>query len=219
MAENTASGFSADADKHLLAENARANPKLLKEVVDALAGEDRRSRQVAASVVHEVAQNDPAQLKDFAPQLADALHRPESQTRWEVLGVFEDLIPVDARLVDKALAGAETALHDEESGVVRLAAFRLLTTYGATTAHRSERVWPLIDEAIRCYHGDPEFPAMLSGVYRMVAGGAADAVKHAAAERMAFDAENAKGLLKRRATRIVECAPKKGRKKKVVPAE
>jgi hypothetical protein len=219
MAENTASGFSADADKSLLAENARANPKLLKEVVDALAGEDRRSRQVAASVVHEVAQNDPAQLKDFAPQLADALHRPESQTRWEVLGTFEKLVPVDARLVDKALAGAETALHDEESGVVRLAAFRLLTTYGATTAHRSERVWPLIDEAIRCYHGDPEFPAMLSGVFRMVAGGAADSVKHAAAERMAFDAENGKGLLKRRATRIVECEPKKGRKKKAPPAE
>jgi len=219
MAENTASGFSADADKSLLAENARANPKLLKEVVDALAGEDRRSRQVAASVVHEVAQNDPAQLKDFAPQLADALHRPESQTRWEVLGTFEKLVPVDARLVDKALAGAETALHDEESGVVRLAAFRLLTTYGATTAHRSERVWPLIDEAIRCYHGDPEFPAMLSGVFRMVAGGAADSVKHAAAERMAFDAENGKGLLKRRATRIVECEPKKGRKKKAPAAE
>ena len=214
MAENTASGFSADADKSLLAENARANPKLLKEVVDALAGEDRRSRQVAASVVHEVAQTDPAQLKDFAPQLADALHRPESQTRWEVLGTFEKLVPVDARLVDKALAGAETALHDEESGVVRLAAFRLLTTYGATTAHRSERVWPLIDEAIRCYHGDAEFPAMLTSLIAMVNGGASEDVKWAAAERMAFDAENGKGLLKRRAGRIVECAPKKGRKKK-----
>ena len=35
-----------------------------------------------------------------------------------------------------------------------------------------------------------------------------------AAELMAFDAENGKGLLKRRATRIVECAPKKRRKKK-----
>ena len=75
-------------------------------------------------------------------------------------------------------------------------------------------MWPLIDEAIRCYHGDPEFPAMLSGVYRMMIGGAADDVKTAAAERMAFDAENGKGLLKRRATRIVECAPKKRRKKK-----
>lgn len=214
MAEKRASGFSADADKHALAKQALADKKLLGDVVDALAGDDRRSRQVAASVVHEVAQNEPTLLKDYAVQLADALHRPESQTRWEVLGTFENLVPVDARLVDKALAGAETALHDEESGVVRLAAFRLLAAYGATTAFRSERVWPLVDDAIRCYHGDPEFPAMLSGVYRMVSGGAADTVKLAAAERMAFDAENAKGVLKRRAARIVECAPKKGRSKK-----
>jgi hypothetical protein len=131
-----------------------------------------------------------------------------------VLGTFENLVAVDARCVDRALAGAETALHDEESGVVRLAAFRLLTTYGATTSHRSERVWPLIAEAIRCYHGDAEFPAMLSGVYRMVCGNASDEVKHAAAEIMSFDAENAKGLLKRRAARIVGCAPKKRARKK-----
>jgi hypothetical protein len=214
MAENTASTFSPDADKAKTAEAALANPKLLASVVDALAGEDRRSRQAAASVVHEVALHQPALLKEYAPQLADALHRPESQTRWEVLGTFEMLVPVDARLVDKALGGAETAIHDEESGVVRLAAFRLLCTYATTTAHRSERVWPLIDEAIRCYHGDPEFPAMLSSVYKMMVGNAADEVKWAAADRMAFDAENGKGLLKRRATSIVQAAPKRRGKRK-----
>lgn len=214
MAEKSQPVFSPDADRAETAEAAQANPKLLASVVDALSGDDRRARQSAASVVHEVAMHEPALLKNYATQLADALHRPESQTRWEVLGTFECLVPVDARLVDKALPGAETALHDEESGVVRLAAFRLLATYGATTAHRSERVWPLIDEAIRCYHGDPEFPAMLSGVYRMVSGGASDAVKLAAAERMSFDAENAKGQLKRRASRIVACAPKRRARKK-----
>ena len=207
-------GFTPDADKAGLAQRALTEPALLRDAVDALAGEDRRLRQFAASVVHEVALHEPALLKEHANELADALHRPESQTRWETLGTFEMLVPVDARLVDRALPGAETALHDEESGVVRLAAFRLLCAYGATTSHRSDRVWPLIDEAIRCYHGDPEFLSMLSGVYRMVSSNASDEVKLAAAERMRFDAENAKGLLKRRASRIVECAPKKGRKKK-----
>jgi hypothetical protein len=213
MAQKAAPVFSPDAEKTATADHARTNAKLLKSVVDALAGEDRRARQVAASVVHEVAAAEPVLLKPYAPQLADALHRPESQTRWEVLGAFEKLVPVDARLVDKALGGAETALHDEESGVVRLAAFRLLCTYGATTAHRSDRVWPLIDEAIRCYHGDPEFPQMLQSVFKMVSGNASDAVKLAAAERMSFDAENGKGLLKRRSASIVQCAPKKRRKK------
>lgn len=212
MAEETL--FTADDDKDEVAARAIGDPKLLAAVVDALAGESRRLRQFAASVVHEVSMHDPAQLKGFAAELADALHRPESQTRWEVLGTFEVLVGVDARLVDKALAGAETALHDEESGVVRLAAFRLLAAYGATTAHRSDRVWPLIAEAVRCYHGDDEFPAMLTSLYRLVSGNASDAVKLAAADLMAFDAESGKGLLKQRAAKIVACAPKTRRRKK-----
>ena len=214
MAVKASLVFSPDADRTATAKHACTNAKLLKSVVSALAGDDRRSRQVAAAVVHEAAGIEPRLLKPYAPELADALHRPESQTRWEVLGTFEMLVPVDARLVDKALGGAETALHDEESGVVRLAAFRLLCTYGATTPHRSDRVWPLIDEAIRCYHGDPEFPQMLQSVFKMVSGNASDAVKTAAAERMLFDAENGKGLLKRRSASIVSCAPKKRGHKK-----
>ena len=78
---------------------------------------------------------------------------------------------------------------------MRLAAFRLLCTYGATTAHRSERVWPLIDEAIRCYHGDAEFPAMLVSVLALVQGAATDEVKIAAADRMEFDADFAQGAV------------------------
>ena len=58
---------------------------------------------------------------------------------------------------------------------------------------------------------------MLSSVYHMVTGHASDTVKLAAAERMLFDAENGKGLLKRRASRIVAAAPKKRGKKPVAP--
>jgi hypothetical protein len=206
------------AEKAELAEKAIADPNVLEGVVHALSGEDRGARQAAASIVREVALRQPQLLKGYADELADALHRPESQTRWEVLGVFERLVSVDARLVDKALDGAETGLHDEESGVVRLAAFRLLCSYGATTARRSERIWPLIDEALRCYHGDPEFLAMLSSVQRLCSGHASDKVKLAAAERMDFDAQNAKGLLGRRAKQIVACAPKKRGRKKAAPA-
>jgi hypothetical protein len=213
-AAKKAKGFSADADKAVLSERAVTESPLLGEIIAALSGDDRRARQAAASVVHGIAEISPAVLKPHAAELADALHRPESQTRWEILGAFEELVDVDARLVDKTLGAAESALHDEESGVVRLAAFRLMCAYGATTAHRSERVWPLLDEAIRCYHGDAEFPAMLVSIIDMVTGNASDHVKIAAAERMAFDAENGKGLLKRRASSIVAAAPKKrGRKK------
>ena len=96
MAQTASLVFSPDADRTATAAHACTNAKLRKSVVDALAGEGRRSRQVAAAVVHEIASAQPALLKPYAPQLADALHRPESQTRWEVLGTFEMLVPVDA---------------------------------------------------------------------------------------------------------------------------
>jgi hypothetical protein len=97
---------------------------------------------------------------------------------------------------------------------VRLAAFRLLASYGATTETRSEKVWPLLDEAIRVYHGDSEFPQMLTGVIRLVSGNCADNVREAAADTMSFDAEHTKGLTGKRAQRIVSCRPKKRRRKK-----
>lgn len=206
--------FIATDDKLEIARQAVRTKTALKQLVGSLSGEDRRLRQLGASAIAEVARLDASLLKPYAEELADALHRPESQTRWEVLGVFTQLVNVDCRLVDKALPGAEAALHDEESGVVRLAAFRLLTAYGATTAHRSERVWPLLSEAVRCYHGDAEFHAMLASLYTMTSGAASDEVKTAAADLMAFDAENAKGILKRRAQSIVSCRPKKTRAKK-----
>ncbi len=213
MASDETTGFDAAADKDEYAQRAIKTKTALRSVIDALSGPNRRDRQQAARVVHAIAVHKPAVLKAYADALADALDRPESQTRWEVLGALEKLVPVDARIIDRALPGVTTALHDSESGVVRLAAFRVLCGYGSTTSKRSERVWPLIDEAIRVYHGDPEFPAMLSGVVRLVSGGAADRVRLAAAERMEFDSEHTKGLIGRRAKRIVECAPKKRARK------
>lgn len=199
-------------DKSKNATRAAEDPAFLGHTLEVLNGEDRAQRVLAARAVHELAVHAPEVLKSHGALLADALEKPEAQTRWEILGALEKVIAVDARVADKAILPATTALHDEESGVVRLAAFRLLAAYGATTAKRSEKVWPLIDEAIPVYHGDPEFPAMLAGVYRLVTGAASDAVKIAAADRMEFDAEHAKGLLGRRAKRIVSCAPKRRRK-------
>ncbi len=197
-----------------VAEKAARGKRARAYVFSALAGEDRAQRVLAARVVHELSIKKPEVLRDFGAEMADALDRPEAQTRWEILGALEQMVAEDARVCDKAIVPATTALHDADSGVVRLAAFRMLTAYGATTSHRSEKVWPLIDEAIRVYHGDPEFLQMLSGVFRLVNGEASDAVKIAAADRMEFDADNAKGLLGKRAKRIVSCAPKRRRKKK-----
>jgi hypothetical protein len=200
--------------KEEIAERAIANKKVRAKVVDTLGVEDRSQRILAARAVHTVAIEDPALLKEYAEELADALERPEAQTRWEVLGALEKTVDVDARVVDKSFDGTTAALHDEDSGVVRLAAFRLLAAYGATTETRSQKVWPLLDEAIRIYHGDSEFPQMLTGLIRLVQGNASDDVREAAAETMSFDAEHSKGLTGRRAKQVVSCRPRKRRKKK-----
>jgi HEAT repeat protein len=200
--------------KEEITERAIANKKVRSKVVDTLAVEDRSQRIMAARVVNAIAIEDPSLIKEYPDELADALERPEAQTRWEILGALEKVVDADARVVDRAFDGTTAALHDEDSGVVRLAAFRLLATYGATTETRSEKVWPLLDEAIRIYHGDSEFPQMLTGLIRLVSGNASDNVREAAAETMSFDAEHSKGLTGRRAKQVVSCRPKKRRKKK-----
>ncbi len=186
------------------AEEALADDAKLTETVEQLAVGARRDRQNAASSLHHVAKADAAKLVPYTDKLIDALNRPEAQTRWEVLEVLTLLVPLDARTCSKAIPEAEASLFDEESGPVRLAAMRFLCSLGATTANRSEKVWPLIDEGIQCYHGDLEFNDMLSAITDFSTGKLADEVKAQLAERMAFDAANGKGSLKRRAQQIID---------------
>ena len=174
------------------------------EVVTRLAEGARRERQVAAAALYQVAKEKPEMLVDHIDEIVDALNRPEAQTRWECLETLTILVDYDARTCGKAVPEAEAALFDEESGPVRLAAMRFLCKFGATTANRSEKVWPLIDEGIQCYHGDLEFNDMMTAVIDFSKGKLADEVKTSLADRMSSDAENAKGALQRRAQQVID---------------
>lgn len=186
------------------AHEAAADKDKLEKLFENLEGSSRRTRQLSASVLAVIARENPELVADRTNAFVDALNRPEAQTRWECLDALTELVAVDSRACDKAIPGAETALFDEESGPARLAAMRFLCRLGSTTENRSEKVWPLIDEAIQCYHGDFEFQDMLVAVTGFSEGKLADAVKAALAERMVFDASNGKGVLKRRAAQILE---------------
>ena len=172
--------------------------------MEALSDGSRRGRQQAAKVIAGVAAENPEILVPFASDLVDALERSEAQTRWECLDALTYVVSFDSRPCDKAIPGAEAALFDEDSGPLRLAAMRFLCKLGATTEKRSEKVWPLIDEGIQCYHGDLEFQDMLLAVIDFSQGKLDGSVKSALADRMRFDAENGKGMLKRRANQIIE---------------
>lgn len=182
-----------------------SNPDALAELVEDLASASRRRRQFAARVVMFVAERDPERVVGFVPELVDALYRPEAQTRWEALDALSLLVPLDAKAVGEAFEGAEAALFDELSSTLRLSAFRLLCLWGSTDRNRSKKVWPILDEAIQCYHGDLEYRDMLGVLHEFAQGKIAGEVAEELAGRLAFDAENGKGsYLKARSREIYE---------------
>lgn len=187
-----------------LAEKAAQDEEYLKELVEDLEGSSRRARQHAASVLSALARIQPECLDPYIGDLIDALNRPEAQTRWECLEALSYMVDIDSRACDRALNGAEAALFDEDNGLLRLAAMRFLCRLGATTEKRSEKVWPLIDEGIQCYHGDSEFQEMLIAIIDFASGKLGDEVQGELVDRMKFDAENGRGALKSRASQIIE---------------
>lgn len=189
--------------KELAAEVLKADG-MLEGIVAALAGPSRRVRQNASSILAQIAKMDPQKLAPYVDEFIDALGRLEAQTRWESLDVLTELVSIDSRSCDKALGDAETALFDEDNGFVRLAALRFLCALGATTENRSQKVWPLLDEAIQCYHGDYEYQDMLIALTSFAGSKIAPDVKEGLAERVKFDAEHGKGALKRRSQQIID---------------
>ncbi len=179
----------------------------LDRLIDELSGAVRRTRQEASHTICAMLRENPktaeGQEARLAEALIDALFRPEAQTRWEALDALRELAAVSPELVDDAYEGAEASLFDENNSRVRIAAFCLLCRMAAASEEASDKVWPLLDEAIQCYHGDPGYRDMLLGLLELAEGKASDATKQALCERISFDAENGRGYVRERSTQIV----------------
>lgn len=179
-------------------------------LIDELSGPVRRMRQEAASTLatmaYEQSEKIEADVDNIVDALIDALFRPEAQTRWEALGALCKLAETHPDLVEKAYEGAETSLFDENSSRVRIEAFRMLASLGATSPEKSDKVWPLLDEAIQCFHGDPGYRAMLDSLVDFAAGAASDEVKEALVSRLTFDAENGRGYIKTCSQSVIAAA-------------
>ena len=176
----------------------------LKELVGELGGANRRRRQDAAHEIARLARRDVDQLFDYAGDIIDGLDRPEAQTRWELLDALSEMARVDPGCVEEAFGGAEASLFDEDSSIARLAAFRFLTSYGATSGKRSDQVWKILEEAIQCYHGDPEYRDMLGCLLEMARGTISDQTAQVMRSRVDFDARHGRGYIKAFSAEIVE---------------
>jgi len=201
--------FDSTTDRTELAQRALANQTIMDALVENLSGEQRRVRQFSASTLNLVSAIEPGRLVSHIPELVDALYRPEAQTRWECLEVLARVVVFDPDSCDDAIIGTEASLYDEDSGLAHLAAVRFLCAYGALNPKRANVVWPFIEEAIQCYHGDPEFQDMLISVTQFATGKIGTAVKRSLSGRMEFDAKNSKGLIGRRAQAIIEICSEK----------
>lgn len=183
-----------------------AQKKEIESFIESLSNPSRRRRQEAAHEIAEIAQTTPEAFKGRVEDLIDALYRPEAQTRWEILAALASLSESYGNEVIKAFDGAEASLFDDTSSTVRLAAFLFLTRYGATSQKHSDQAWPLLNEAIQCYHGDAEYYDMLVGTLNFAKGVVSKETKAALKERFAFDAENATGYIQKFSAEIVAAA-------------
>ena len=180
--------------------------KEIESFIESLSNPIRRRRQEAAHEIAEIAQTTPEAFEGRVEDLIDALYRPEAQTRWEILAALASLSESYGNEVIKAFDGAEASLFDDTSSTVRLAAFLFLTRYGATSQKHSDQAWPLLNEAIQCYHGDAEYYDMLVGTLNFAKGAISKETKAALKERFAFDAENATGYIQKFSAEIVAAA-------------
>lgn len=176
---------------------------VLEQLVAGLGGTSRRGRQDSAHTLALIAKASPDRLMPFAPQLIDALDRPEAQTRWEALSALSQMVAVSPEDVAGAFEGAEASLFDETSAPVRLGAFTFLARYGATSPRRSDEAWPLLDEAVQCYHGDPEYHDMLVQLLEFAQGQISEGARRALAARVSFDAQSGRGYMKALSVQIV----------------
>ena len=173
-------------------------------LVEELSGASRRRRQDVAHQLALAAKAHPEVMLAHVEALIDALYRPEAQTRWEVLDALSAIVDVSADAVAEAYDGAEASLFDDGSATVRLSAFVFLCRFGASSPERSDQVWPLLDEAIQCYHGDAEYRDMLAALLGLARGAASDATKDALAARVRFDAESGSGYIKTFSAEILQ---------------
>ncbi len=182
----------------------------LEEILEWFECSSRIKRQKAASTIAMISNMDATVLLPYADAIQEGVNRPEAQTRWETLHALDQMGKAGQRYGSDVIAAAEDALYDEKSGIVREAAFHFFCGYGGASEKNSVEVWPLIDEAIQCYHGDTEFADMLTYLVEFAQGSIAMETSAALAMRMKFDSENGSGTLRMRSEQIVNAYLERG---------
>jgi len=181
-------------------------PEIIRSCAEHLSSRSRRERQEASQMLARVAKTDADSVLEYAPMLVEALSVSEAQTRWQCLEALSCVAVLSPEAVREGLPGAEDALFDELSVSARVAAFRFITRYGTTSAKDSARVWPIMAEALQCYHGDPEYREMLVCLREFSQAELDGKVRESLLERMEFDAKSERSMIRAYANEIIAFA-------------
>lgn len=166
----------------------------------------RRARQEASKAIAGIARTNPREVAPFTGSLVEALSVPEAHTRWQVLDSLAAIAAATGEVPEGALEDAEASLFDEDSAIVRLAAFRFMAQAGSLSQDLSHQVWTALDESVQCYHGDPEYRDMLNALVTFANGDIAADVRESLVSRVSFDAQNGSGYLKTISQEIIDAA-------------
>ncbi len=196
--------FDLKSDGLDVAQQALEDEDILHALIESLGDSKRRIRQFSAAALRQVAVLEPERLIDFSEDLVDALYRPEAQTRWEILETLVRICEVNSESAGDGFEAAQDALYDETSGTLRLAAFNYFVHLGTLSEKWSEKVWPLIDESLQVYHGDTEFPDMLTALFYFTKGDISDEVRQGIVDRLDFDATQGKGYIQKQSQAIID---------------
>lgn len=174
------------------------------DLVESLKSTHRLERMAASHELSARAEKDASELVQYAQDMNRALSSVEAQTRWELLAALSAVAAVDIKAVARTFREAEASLFDDESSAVRLAAFRFFVVFGANNEKNSDKAWPLIDEFIQCYHGDPEYRDILTQLVCFAKGNLSQKTRKSFTDRLSFDAESAHGYIKTFSVEIIE---------------
>jgi hypothetical protein len=128
-------------------------------------------RSDAAASVRRTAVDLPASVLPYAGDVASALGCPERRTRWEALQALQALASHDARELVRLGEDVANTLYDSDSPAQRRLALAVLETLSRCSARAAALLWPLFDEALAFFRGEPEYPLVLASAVVFVEWG------------------------------------------------
>lgn len=176
----------------------------MQQAIEGLSDAQRRVRQSASQYVLRQVRMNSEVVSEFLPEIVDALYRPETQTRKNMLEVLTVFIKnkilvqteVDSstlKLLSEACDPAEEALFDELSPQVRLTAFRFFVQLCLLNDRMLEECWGVIRDALSCSYGESTYYDMLKALIPLCKRTLPAHVQEHIIDIVSYDAQGVRG--------------------------